>query len=309
MNAPQRILVIRLGALGDLVLCFQAFHEIRRAHPGAKIALLTMPAFAAFASLMPWFDEIIIDERPPGQELGQWFGLIRKIRKFKPQRVYDLQGKLRQTVLFAALGGPFGPQWSGAAPLCSLPRLWPPQEGMHFTDFIAAQLRLAQVPSQPPPALPWLNAPVEGFGLPERTALLIPGCAPGREYKRWPVTHYVDLARRLYERKIAPVAIGAKADAEAIAAIRAEAPYVIDLGSRTSLPQLATLARRSVAVIGNDTGPTHLAAAVGAPVIALMSDKVDPAWSAPHGPRTKWLQGKPIAALTVDEVFVAINSN
>lgn len=287
MTSPERILVIRLGALGDLVLCFQAFHEIRRAHPDAEIALLTMPAFAGFARSMPWFDKILIDERASGRQFGQWVRLIKQVRDFKPSRVYDLQGKLRQSILYGFLGGPFGPEWSGAAPLCSHPRLWPPQAGMHYTDFVAAQLRLAHVPSQAPPDLAWLDAPLDNFSLPERYALLIPGCAPGREYKRWPAKKYAELARRLREENIECIAIGTKADAHAIIAMRAEAPHVIDLTGQTSLPQLAALARRSVAVIGNDTGPTHLAAAVGSNVIALMSDKVNPVWSSPRGPKTR----------------------
>ena len=56
--------MIRLGALGDLVFCFQAFYEIRLAHPGAEIALLTRAPFAAFARALPWFDRVIIDTHP-----------------------------------------------------------------------------------------------------------------------------------------------------------------------------------------------------------------------------------------------------
>ncbi len=148
----QRILVIRLGALGDLVLCFQAFHEIRAAYPNAEIALLTMPAFAEFARSMPWFNRVIVDERPSFLEIGKWKKLIREIRAFGPAQVFDLQGKLRQTLLYFLLG-PSRIEWSGAAPFCDHPRLWPPKKGMHFTDFVAAQLRLANVPSAGPAQL------------------------------------------------------------------------------------------------------------------------------------------------------------
>lgn len=306
MTTRERILVIRLGALGDLVLCFQAFHEIRRMHPDAEIALLTMPAFADFAKLMPWFDKVLIDERAPGSKIGQWIQLIKRVQKFKPTRVYDLQGKLRQNILYGFLGGPFGPEWSGAAPLCSHPRLWPPQKNMHYTDFVAAQLRLAKVPSQSSPDLAWLSASLDSFSLPEKYALLIPGCAPGREYKRWQPKNFASVAIRLRERKIGSVVIGTKTDAHAITALRTDAPHVVDLTNKTSLLQLGSLARQSTIVLGNDTGPTHLAAAVDAPTLALMSDRVNPVWSSPRGPRTEWLQGKPLDTLSIDEVFVAL---
>ncbi|MGE3622262.1 MAG: glycosyltransferase family 9 protein [Bdellovibrionales bacterium] len=306
MTSLRRILVIRLGALGDLVLCFQAFHEIRQAHPGAEIALLTMPGFAHFAHPMPWFDRLIIDPRPSALQPGQWFQLIRDIRDFRPDLVYDLQGKRRQNILYALLGGPFGPQWSGNAPFCRLPRFDPPQKGMHYTEFVSAQLRLAGVPTQPPADLGWLNAPVDMLNLPARYAVLVPGSAPHREYKRWPPAHFAVLAQKLQAQGIASIAVGTRQDKDAIAAICAVVPGVADYSGRTSIPELAGIMRRAVCVVANDTGPMHIAAALGVPTLGLMSDKVDAEWSAPHGPRARWLRGAPLAGLSADKVFLAL---
>jgi ADP-heptose:LPS heptosyltransferase len=304
---PDRILVIRLGALGDLALCIQAFHEIRQAHKDAEIALLTMPAFAGFARRMPWFDRVIVDPRPPAIRVDQWLRLVADVRAFGPKRVYDLQGKRRQSVLFALLGGPLGPEWSGAAPYCSHPRPKLPTPGTHFTDYVTAQLRLAGVKAQPPADVNWLDAPIDVFQLPERYAVLVPGCAPHREYKRWPPRNFAALAQKLETRGIASVAVGTAQDAEAIAAIRSIAPHVTDLSGRTDLFQLAGLMRRAEVVIANDTGPMHIAAALGAPTLGLMSGQVDAAWNAPHGPRAKALRGTPLAALDVDKVLLALD--
>ncbi len=297
---PERILVIRLGALGDLVLCFQAFQSIRDAHPDAEIALLTMPAFAGFAKQMPWFDHVFIDPRAPGWRVDAWLKLARTVRAFAPARVYDLQGKCRQSVLFYLSGKP---EWSGAAGGCSHPRLWPPEKDMHFTDFVAAQLKRAGIKIAEAIDLSWLDASLNQFTLPERFALLIPGCAPGRTYKRWPAAHYAALAAALREKGIESVAVGTAHDRAAIREIVQKAPHVADLSGQTSLPQVAALARRAEWVIGNDTGPTHLAAAVGAKTLALMSERVDPQWSVPRGPKATWLQGNPLATLGVEEVL------
>lgn len=315
MNATtgtqERILVIRLGALGDLVLCFAAFQAIRNAHPNAHIALLTMPAFAVFARQMPWFNEVIIDERARALNIGNWLSLRQRLKAFNPTRVYDLQGKFRQTLVYALLGGPFkqlgSPEWSGAAPLCLYPRQWPPTPGMHFTDFIAAQLRVAGIRDIPAPQLDWLTDAVGAFNLPPDFALLIPGCGPGRDYKRWPAAGYAALARELAKRNIAVVAIGTGADASALAALKKLHPATVDLGGRTSLAQLAAIARAALAVVGNDTGPTHLAAAVGAPTLTLFSAQVNPVWSAPKGARTSFLQGKPLAELLTPQVLLALD--
>jgi ADP-heptose:LPS heptosyltransferase len=299
----NRILVIRLGALGDLVLCFQAFHEIRQAHPKAEIALLTMPAFADFARRMPWFNRVIIDPRPSAWQVNQWLKLFKDVRGFKPELVYDLQCKPRQNVLYARLGGRWGPDWSGAAPFCTMPRLAEPLAGMHFTDYVEAQLQLADVLTQPPADVSWLDAPLDKFKLPARYAVLVPGCAPHREYKRWPARNYAMLAQELQKKGIASIAVGTKV----IAAIRAVNPKVADFSGATTLFQLAALMRRAAFVVSNDTGPMHIAAAVGARTLGLMSDQVNAEWSAPKGPRAKWLQGKPLVELGVDKVLLALD--
>lgn len=301
----ERILVIRLGALGDLVLCFKAFQAIRNAHPNADIALLTMPAFSKFAQDMPWFDRVLIDSRAPSWRWDEWWRLRKQIKVFEPTRVYDLQGKFRQTVLYKLIGGKKAVEWSGAASGCSHPRLWPPLPKMHFTDFIAAQFEragLGNAIADAQPDLTWLDAPLDNFNLPKRFALLISGCAANRLYKRWPSSHYAELAKRFKEIGIASVAIGTAADALAIKEITAITNHVIDLSAKTSLQQVAALARRAECVIGNDTGPTHLAAAVGARTLALMSDRVNTIWSAPKGKQTIWLQGTPLSELEVDTV-------
>jgi ADP-heptose:LPS heptosyltransferase len=302
----ENILVIRLGALGDLVMAFQSFYEIRCAHPAARIALLTAPAFADFALKLPWFDEVLIDHRPPFSQPIGWWRLRRDIATFAPTRIYDLQGKRRQTVLYALLGGPLGPQWSGAAPFCHLPRVWPPRPDMHFMDFLAAQLRLAGVPPQPPVDLAWFDAPLDNLSMPGRAVIFMAGCTPKLAHKRWPAQSYGQLAMRLRAQGYGVILAGTQQDADAISVIRAAVPDALDYSCRTSLPQLAALARRSMAVVGNDTGPLHLAAAVGAPTLALLSSHTNPVWSRPPGPRVTWLKRDALTDLTVDEVFLAL---
>ncbi|MDR3425766.1 MAG: glycosyltransferase family 9 protein [Alphaproteobacteria bacterium] len=306
--SKQHILVIRLGALGDLVLCFRAFHEIRLAHPNAEIALLVRPAFADFARAMPWFDRVLIDTHPTFAQPAAWLRLRKEIKTFAPDRVYDLQGKRRQTILYALLGGPCGVEWSGAAPLCKFPRPWPPANGMSFQDFLAAQLRAAGAAESSPPDLTWLDAPVENFALPERYAVLIAGCSSGAPHKRWPPEKYAEAAKRLQKKDLACVAIGTKADADALAAIQAQAPFVIDLSNQTNLFELAGILRRATGVIGNDTGPLHMAAAVGTPTLALFSASSDPVWSKPPGEKVAVMQSPILADLSADKVVAAFET-
>ncbi len=304
--APQkeRILIIRLGALGDLIFCFQSFREIRLAHPEAEIALLTRAPYAEFAESLPFFDRVIVDTHPK-YSIPAWLCLRRAVKAFAPTRVYDLQGKKRQTILYALIGGTKGPLWSGAAPWCRYPRPWPPKPTMHFMDFLSAQLRAAGVPSAPQIDLSWLDSDTEKFALPAPFVVVIPGASPHAPYKRWPAAYYAEIIQRLHAQKIACVAVGTQADADAIAAAKKGAPDLIDLCGKTSLFELAGLFRRASGVIGNDTGPLHLAAAVGAPTLALFSGKSNPAWSKPPGKKVAFRQSANLRDLSVDEVFFA----
>lgn len=303
-TAAHRILVIRLGALGDLTLCAPAFQAIRAAHPQAEIALLTQPAWVDFTRTMPWFDHIFTDTRPRAGQIDAWGDLLRRVRAFNPDHVYDLQGKFRQDLLFWMLGGCFnGITWSGAARFCRYPRVWPPQPDWHFADFIAAQLRVAGLTTPEYADWSWFNAPVDEFALPEKFILFIPGCAPTRPEKRWPAAAYAEVARYYLAQNIAVVMIGARGDRDALEAIKACVPAVHDLGGRTNLPQIGGIARRALAVLGNDTGPSHLAAAVGAPSLTLFTDTVNPVWSHPRGAHAAYLQGNPLAALAAVEVL------
>ena len=300
--------MIRLGALGDLVFCFQAFYEIRRAHPQAEIALLTRAPFASFASLLPWFDRVIIDPHPGMGQPGAWLRFLQRIKNFAPTRVYDLQGKNRQTILYLLLGACWGIDWSGAAPFCRFPRLWPPRPGMHFTDFLSAQLRAAQVPAAEKPDLSFLDAPVKKFSLPARYVVLVPGCSPDAPHKRWSPSCYAALANKVQAHSLPCVLVGTQADAEAIATLKTEASQIIDLAGQTSLPELASLLRHACLVIGNDTGPVHLAAAIGTPVLALFSGRSSPAWSKPPGEKVTVLQKESLAQLSVEEVYAALEA-
>lgn len=305
-TAPERILVIRLGALGDLIYCFQAFHEIRQAHPKAEIALLVRKPFAAFAQAMPWFDRIIIDNHAKLSQQRDWWAQVREIEAFGPARIYDLQGKRRQTLLFWSLKGPWGPEWSGEATFAHFGRLRPEVTKMHFTDFVAGQLRMAGVPPAAAADTLWLDAPVDHLALPGRFAVLIPGCTPKAAYKRWPPARYADLARRVMAAGTPCAVVGTKEDLPVVEAIRADAPGIIDLAGKTSLFELAGVLRRAVFAVGNDTGPMHMAAAVGTPTLALFSQSTSPPWSHPLGERTAWLRSSNLDDLPVKTVWDAV---
>ncbi|HET6518360.1 MAG TPA: glycosyltransferase family 9 protein, partial [Geminicoccaceae bacterium] len=207
---------------------------------------------------------------------------------------------------FRLLGRP-RPEWSGVAPGCSHPDRNPRRVEVHTLERLAEQLRQAGIPHVPPPVLDFLDADLGPFGLPDGIALLVPGSAPHRPDKRWPAERYGELARALAERRgLTPVLIGTAAEADALGRIRAACPEARDLGGRTGFAEIAALARRAHFAVGNDTGPMHLIAAAGCPVLTLFSAASDPRRAAPGGPDAAWLQREPLAELSVEEVLAAL---
>lgn len=301
----ERILVIKLGALGDFILAFAPFQAIRRHHPKAVITLLTTAPFEALARASGWFDEIWIDARPRFWEIGGWRALGRRLRGAQIDRVYDLQTSDRSGWYFALFGND-RPEWSGIARGCSHPHRNPARDRLHTVERQAEQLVAAGIPNVPLPELGWFDTDVTRFLLPRRFLLMVPGGAGHRPAKRWPAERYGELARRLAARGIPPVVIGGSEESDAAAAILAGCPGAVSLIGGTSLLEVAGVARRAAAAVGNDTGPMHIAAAVGCPSLVLFSAESDPALCGQRGPIVTFLRRPELRALAVDEVEAAL---
>jgi len=292
------ILVIRLGALGDVIQSFGPFAAIREHHPGARITLLTTPPFEKLLAASPWFDTIWADGRPGWRGLP---ALAQRLRGGRFERVYDLQTSSRSSRYRWLLRGA---EWSGIARGASHLHSNPDRDLVHTIERQREQLEIAGLTQFPPPGLAWLTADLTPFALPDRFALLVPGASPLRPGKRWPARNFGALAATL---DLPCLVIGSAAEAPLAAEILALAPGTRNLTGATSLPAIAALAQRASCAIGNDTGPTHLIAATGCPTLALFGEDSDPALCAPRGPAVAVLRRQPIGAITVAEVLAAIS--
>ena len=306
MAESERILVIKLGALGDVILAMGPFKAIRDHHRGAHVTLLTAPPFADLARRSGYFDEVWVDRRAKPWHLGAWFALAKRLRGARFQRVYDLQHADRTLAYYWLMTRARQLEWSGIAPGCSHPHANPHRDAMHTLERQAEQLAMAGIAETPPADLDWLAADVEGFALPARYALLVPGGARHRLDKRWPAGAYREVAAWLSARAVAPVCIGAQAEREVLAEVAAAIPEAINLCGQTAFDQIASLARGAAVAVGNDTGPMHLIAAGGCPALVLYSAVSDPALTAPRGPHVTVLRKPDMAGLEVAAVIDAL---
>ena len=300
-----RVLVIKLGALGDVVLAMGPFAAIRKHHPRAHIVLLTSAAYADFLRPSGWFDEIWTDDRPPLWCVTRWLALRGRLRAGRFDRVYDLQTSDRSGWYFRLMGPAPRPEWSGIVRGSSHPHANPRRDFMHTIERQAEQLAAAGIGSVPPADLGWIAADTARFALPARYALLVPGGAAHRPAKRWPAARYADLARHLAAQGVTPVVLGGKDEARLAAAVLAGCPEARDLTDRTGLADIAVLAKGAAGAVGNDTGPMHLIAAAGCPSLVLFSAASDPALTAPRGTKVAVLSRKRLAELPVTEVEAA----
>ncbi|MEE8123959.1 MAG: ADP-heptose--LPS heptosyltransferase, partial [Alphaproteobacteria bacterium] len=100
----RRILVIKLGALGDFVLAMGPFAAIRRRHAEARITLLTTAPLRELAEASGYFDETWVDERPRPWQPAGWLKLARRLIAGGFERVYDLQTSDRSAAYFHMMG-------------------------------------------------------------------------------------------------------------------------------------------------------------------------------------------------------------
>jgi ADP-heptose:LPS heptosyltransferase len=304
-NRQEHILVIKHGALGDVILAQSPFQAIRQHHKQAKITLLTTKPFAAFLQKSGLFDDVWIDDRPKLWQLGKLIPLIRKLRAGQFDRVYDLQTSTRTNSYFRFFPANAKPEWCGVATGCSHPHDSPMRTKIHTIERHIDQLGVAGITDIPPADFSWSMTDISRFDLPEKIALLVPGGSAHRPEKRWPATRFGELAQYLFQQGLTPVLIGGKAEADAIAEIRKYCQEAIDLTSQTEFGEIASLGAHAEIAIGNDTGPLHLISAVGCTTIVLFSAASNPHMSRPRGRDVRVLQKDNLADLPLDTVIDA----
>jgi ADP-heptose:LPS heptosyltransferase len=299
----MRILVIKLGALGDFVQAMGPAAAIRAHHADAHITLLTTAPYAELARAAPYFDAVWTDERPGlFDPIGLW-RLRRRLRSGRFDRVYDLQTSDRSSYYHRLMGRP---PWSGIARGASLRHDNPERDAMHTLERQAEQLRVAGIARVPAPDVAWAARDIAYLALPERVLLMAPGGSAHRPEKRWPIGNYAALAVLAARHRFTPVVIGGAAERGLGAVIAERSAAARDLTGRTSFGEIVALGQRAVHAVGNDTGPMHLIAAAGCAATVLYSAASDPALTAPRGARITILRRQDLAELAVDDVAATL---
>ena len=314
MSKQQRILVIKHGALGDIVQGLDAFASLRAGHPNAHISILTGPAFAKFVGLMPWFDEVLVDPRSSAINLTAWLK-IRSILHRDWDAIVDFQCSGR-TARYHKFLSQKAVRWFGTASGASDP--YPDFNGVnnHRRMLVAAQMAGGADITADEADMNWLQQPskidgslqMDGSLQIDGPAVLIPGCSAAKPEKKWPPERYAELADMMRNAGHQVVIIGTNTDRVTADDVLRGAPFCTDMVGKTDLVTLARTLQSAAMVVGNDTGPTFMAARLGAPTVMVMGPQTNPEMSAPTGRRCDWVRADAIDTINADTVMAAVTA-
>ncbi len=294
--AAERILVIRLGALGDVVRTRFAFAGLRELYPRAHIDWLVEDRAAAGLEAIAGLDGVVEMTRPRLRAQA-WAGLggigtlVRELRARRYDLAVDFHCILKSALLARAARIPMRVGY--AAPHAREGSAWllthaARLEPDHISRFErnAALIRFlgGDIPRDPPGLeLPAEPAP-ELAALPSELIIVHPGTSPTTLYKRWEPARYAELSRALFAQRgitslvtWGPVA-GEREAAEAVVAAAGDAAHLAP--ATPSMAHLLALLRGARMFVGSDSGPMHLASLAGVPVVAVFGP-TDPLENAP----------------------------
>jgi len=346
-SAPKNILIIKPSSLGDIVLALPTLSALRRSFPDAKISWFVRTEFAPLLENHPHLDNIILFDRKylgkawyNPRAFGALLSLIFRLRRpcsaeairegeSKFDLTIDLQGLFR-TASLAWLSGckkRFGMTTAREfAHIFYTHRLMQDQSCIHLVDYY---LKIAQAAGASDLSVEFIlntdHAAVDSAHRllteqqidPGNYAVFVPGSV--HSDKCWPIERFAALADKISSKfSFSIVATGTKAEKSVVESLQRKANISIaNLAGLTNLRELTALIKDAGLVISNDTGPGHIAAVLGIPVV-LIFGRSNPARVAPYGrshcvaavePDGRGLKADSkdpkhnIRAITVDEVF------
>ena len=269
MSDPKRILIVKPSAIGDVVHTLPILNLLRTRYPAAHIAWLVTPACEGILIGHPQLNEIIRFER---KRWTSSFGLMKRLRSMKFDLVLDLQGLFRSGLFSYATGAPTRIGFANArelAPMFYTHAVPVPDVNVHamerYLDLaVAAGCDRGPVEYIFPTDDADRAAVRLMLGSTKSYAVLLPGT--NWQTKRWPVEKFAAIVEPLEKRFGLASVIAGGPDAAPLTQL---APAAVNLVGRTSLRQLVALIEGASLVIANDSGPMHIATALGRPLVTL----------------------------------------
>jgi heptosyltransferase I len=334
-SAMKNILIIKPSSLGDIVLALPALSALRKSFPDSKISWLIRPKFAPLLKNHPDLNEVILFDRKflgkalfNPREFAALVSLIWRLNRSRFDAVFDLQGLFR-TAAFSWLSGckrRFGMAGAGEfAHLFYTHKVPQDKSCIHLVDYYlkivqqagASVTNVRFVLPVAPAAEGAVRKLMETNCINSDYAVFVPTSA--RKDKCWPAERFAALADRVSKKfHLSIIATGAASEKNAVERLKTKASSPIaNFAGATCISELVALLNGAKLVVSNDTGPGHIAAALGVPVV-LIFGPTNPARVHPYNRPQCAVAVEPdgrgfkadsydpkhdIKAVTVDEVY------
>ncbi|MDE3058566.1 MAG: glycosyltransferase family 9 protein [Bacteroidota bacterium] len=301
MIDAKNILMIKLRAIGDVLLSTPAIYNMRQAYPNATIDFLTEEFAADVVRGNPWVNDVITFSKKRDSS----FGLLRTVRSRRYDLVIDLFCNPRSALVTKISGArtragyPFRGRRYAYNSYVS-----PRSDDVHNVEFNLDALRRLDIPivsSQPFFPIDDRSKIFAGDWLKKEnlTGKTIVALNPSGswETKRWGLQHFADFGDRVAEKYDAEIVLvwgpDEEGDAATIQMRMKHRPHIIP---RTSLKQLGAILQRCSYVVSNDSGPMHIAAAVRVPTLGIFGPTT-PRLQGPYGEKHAWVRNEGLDCL------------
>ena len=267
--------MVRLGAMGDIVHALPAAASLKHSFPGWQVAWVVEPRWAPLLEGNPFVDRVVLLDRRTGAGLARFW---RELRDGRFDFAVDFQGLLKSALVACAARTERIYGFDRTVVRESLAALF-------YSDKVAARSVHRVDRNLDLAAAAGASTALRSFPLPPgRTEGELPSGAfvlasplSGWRSKQWPLDYYARLAQRLHREAGVPLVLnGPPGEGEALAGV---ADTVLHL---SSIEGLIDATRRAAAIVGVDSGPLHVAAALGRPGVAIFGP-TDPAQTGPYG--------------------------
>ena len=294
----KNILIVKLSAIGDVIHALPVATALKQRFPAARITWVVEPPAYDLLTNNPCIDEVITFEKSRFKTVAGLCryapGFVSALRAHRFDLVLDLQGLFKRAAISWLSGASERLVYCDARECSDWigKKICGPNRHGHIVERYLDVARALDCQVVTPEFIINITAAEstqakaisQQAGLDSGNPYVV--LMPGTNWpnKCWPADYFATLAGKLFDHQLVPVFVGSKADTNIMQEINSQSFVLpVDLTGKTSLKQLAALIKSARAVVAGDTGPMHLAAAVGTPVVALFGP-TDPHRNGPYGP-------------------------
>ena len=318
----KNILIIDFGQLGDVIMSLPALDALRKKFPNAKITVMVGKAGASIVEIVGLADEVIMVDRIKLLRsnklwaISEIFKIVKDVRRRKFDFVIDLHS-LYETNLLGFISGArlrlYARRENRSLDFLSNFRPKPPVEDKkkHLTYFyldVLAPLGLenkeAFVTFSPcPDDIENINKLLQEQDVKDKTLVGI-NLGAGHPSRCWNIDKFAEVAKKLSNENTQILVFFGPEEKDLVDEVKAKFPTDVIILNKLKLPELAAAFARLKVLIGNDTGPVHLGAVVGTPIVLILDQRA-PTIFLPLAKQMKIVNVGTIEEITVDEVFQA----